>query len=120
MTEKTITAYDDLEFAPLSEGNPVEAAFLWGNPETGPATFMVRIPAGYAEPFHSHTATYHAVLVKGDFQSRDPDNPDDATTYGPGAFMVQPGGGVHAEASAGEEVVALVRFDGPPDFVPAE
>ena len=68
MTEKTITAYEDLQFGPLGEGSPVEAALLWGNPETGPAAVLVRFPEGFAEPFHSHSSTYHAVLVKGSFQ----------------------------------------------------
>ena len=119
MTEKTITAYADLEFAPLGEGNPVEAALLWGNPETGPAAIMVRSPAGYAEPWHSHSSTYRAVLVQGKFQTRS--KGDEVTTsdiYGPGSYLVQPGGAVHSEVNAGDdEVVALVFFEGPVDFV---
>lgn len=50
MTEQTVTAYEHLQFAPLAEGSPVEIAVLWGNPETGPITVMVRISEGYEEP----------------------------------------------------------------------
>lgn len=122
MTEKSITAYADLQFAPLAEGSPVEVAVLWGDPATGPATVMVRFPEGYAEPWHSHSSTYHAVLIKGEFQTRSKDNGATLTdVYGPGAFIVQPGGTVHSEVNAGKgELVALVYFDGPVDFVLAE
>ena len=120
MTEKTVTAYEDLQFAPLAEGSPVEIAMLWGNPETGPAAIMVRLPEGYREPWHSHTTTYHTVLIKGEFQtrSRDIDGDTMSEVYGPGSYAVQPGGAVHAEVNAGPgELVALVFFDGPVDFV---
>ena len=119
MTIKTLTAYDDLQFAPLAEGSPVEVAVLWGNPETGPAAVIVRFPAGYQEPWHSHTSTYHSVLIKGEFQTQSKDA--DVTVsevYGPGSYAVQPGGAVHSEINAGSgELVALVYFDGPVDFV---
>jgi len=120
MTEKSITAYEDLQFGPLGEGSPAEAALLWGDPATGPCALMVRFPEGYAEPWHSHSSTYRAVLVKGQFQSRSQDATDSTTVYGPGACMVQPGGVVHSEVNAGKgRMVALVYFEGPVDFVPA-
>ena len=122
MLEKSITAYEDLQFAPLGEGSPVEIAVLWGDPATGPAAVMVRFPEGYSEPWHSHTSTYRALLIKGGFQTRSKDNGDTSTdVYGPGAYMVQPGGAVHSEVNAGQgELVALVYFEGPVDFVLAE
>ena len=122
MTEKTITAYADLQFGPIAEGSPVEVALLWGNPVTGPATVLVRFPEGYAEPWHSHSSTYRSVLIKGDFLTRSRDNGETSTdVYGPGAYLVQPGGAVHSEVNAGRgDLVALVHFEGPVDFVPAE
>lgn len=122
MTEKTITAYDDLQFGPIAEGSPVEVALLWGNPVTGPATVLVRFPEGYAEPWHSHSSTYRSVLIKGDFLTRSRDNGETSTdVYSPGAYLVQPGGAVHSEVNAGQgDLVALVHFEGPVDFVPAE
>lgn len=118
MTEKAAIAYEDLQFGPLAEGSPVEVAFLWGNPETGPAAVMVRFPEGYQEPWHSHTSTYHSVLIKGGFQSRSKSENAEPKTYGPGSYAVQPGGDIHSEVNAGSgELVAFVYFDGPVDFV---
>jgi quercetin dioxygenase-like cupin family protein len=119
MTTKTVTAYEDLQFGPLAEGSPVQAALLWGNPETGPAAVMVRFPEGFQEPLHSHSSTYHAVLIKGEFQTRSKDasGVTESEACGPGSYAVQPGGDVHAEVNAGAgEMVALVYFDGPVDF----
>jgi quercetin dioxygenase-like cupin family protein len=119
MIEKTITAYEDLQFTPLVDGSPVEIAMLWGNPETGPAAVMVRLPEGYEEPWHSHTTTYHSVLIKGEFQTNSRNgNVTLSEVYGPGSYAVQPGGAVHSEVNAGKgELVALVYFDGPIDFI---
>ncbi len=120
MTKTTITAYEDLQFAPLGEGSPVEAAVLWGNPETGPVAVMIRFPEGHQEPWHSHTATYHATVITGEFQTRSKDAGviKVSEIYGPGAYVVQPGGAVHSEVNAGSgELTALVYLDGPVDFV---
>ena len=121
MLEKSITSCKDLQFAPLGEGNPVEAALLWGDPATGPVAFLVRMPPGYSEPWHSHSSTYRAVLIEGRLQSRGKDAATDfADVYEPGAYLVQPGGQVHSEVNAGNRpLLALVIFDGPADFVPA-
>ena len=119
MTDKKMTEYENLGFAPVSEGSPVEATLLWGNRQTGPAAVMIRVPEGHEEPWHHHSSTYHAVIVKGQFQSRSQDASDSTTVYGPGSYVVQPGGVVHREVNAGKgDLVALVYFDGPIDFVP--
>ena len=122
MLEKSITSYKDLQFAPLGEGNPVEAALLWGDPSTGPVAFLVRMPKGCSEPWHSHTSTYRAVLLEGQFQSRGKEAATDfAEVYRPGTYVVQPGGQVHSEVNAGDgPLLALVFFEGPADFVPSK
>jgi quercetin dioxygenase-like cupin family protein len=122
MIELSITSCKDLQFAPLGEGNPVEAAFLWGDPAKGPAASIVRMPKGCTEPWHSHTSTYRAVLIEGRFQSRGKDSLTDfSQVYGPGSYAVQPGGQAHAEVNAGDgPLLALVFFEGPVDFVPSK
>lgn len=102
MTEKTISAYDDLPFAPLAEGIPVEIAMQWGNPETGPAAVMIRFSEGHEEPRHGHTPTYHSVLTKGEFKSKSKgaDTPK-SDSFRPDSYAVQAGGAVHSEVNAG-------------------
>jgi quercetin dioxygenase-like cupin family protein len=122
VTEKMMADYEDLPFSPLAEGSPVHVAVLWGNPEIGPAAVMVKFPEGYQEPWHYHSSTYHAVLVKGEFSSRSPEGgPDSERVFLPGSYIVQPGGVTHAEINSGDgELLAMVYFDGPVDFVLAE
>lgn len=122
MSHNTMTAYEDLQFAPLAEGSPVQIALLWGNPETGPAAVLVKFPEGYQEPWHSHSSTYHAVVVRGTFRSRSPEGgPESERVLGPGSHILQPGGVTHAELNAGPgDSVAMVYFDGPVDFLLAE
>jgi quercetin dioxygenase-like cupin family protein len=122
MTETSITSYENLEFAPVAEGSPVEVAMLWGDPVNGPVAVLVRFPEGYAEPWHSHTSTYRSVLIKGKFQNRKANNGGGTDEIvSPGAYSVQAGGEVHSEANAGEgEMVAFVYFEGPIDFVMPE
>jgi len=122
MTERTITAYEGLQFGPIAGGSPVEAAVLWGNGETGPAASMIRLSEGYQKPWHSHTTTYHSVLVKGEFRTPRKDTAvTESEVFGPGAYTVQPGGAVHSLVITGSsESVAFVLLDGPVDFVPAE
>ena len=122
MPEKSITSFKDLQFAPLGEGNPVEAALLWGDPGSGPSAFLIRMPQGYSEPWHSHTSTYRAVLLQGQFQSRGKDAATDfAEVYEPGAYAVQPGGQVHSEVNTSDgPLLAVVFFEGPADFIPAK
>lgn len=122
MLEKSVNSAKDMQFVPLGEGTPVEAAHLWGDPTTGPVAFLIRFPKGHAEPWHSHTATYRAVLIEGAFQSRGKEPATDfAATVGPGAYVVQPGGELHSEVNAGDgQLLAFVFFEGPPDFVLGE
>jgi quercetin dioxygenase-like cupin family protein len=114
----TVHTCEDLPFGPLAEENPLEIAVLWGKPETGPAAVMVRLPEGYQEPWHSHTTTYHFVLVKGTFRTRGKNDNVEPKLFGPGSYAVQLGGLVHSEINAGEgELVAFVNFDGSVDFI---
>jgi quercetin dioxygenase-like cupin family protein len=122
VTDKILTGFEDLQFVPLGEGNPVHFAHLWGDLQTGPAAVMVKFPKGYQEPWHHHSSTYHAVVVKGSFRSLSREGgAQSEKVLGPGSHMIQPGGVVHAEANAGPgDSYAMVYFDGPLDFVPAQ
>jgi hypothetical protein len=47
--------------------------------------------------------------------------PDSERVLGPGSYVVQPGGVIHAKINPGaSELLAIVYFDGPVDYVLAE
>ena len=58
------------------------------------------------------------MLVKGEFSSRSPEGIlDSERVLGPGSYIVQSGGDVHAEINAGAgESLAMIYFDGPVGF----
>ena len=92
MADKTITAYESLPLTQSAVGSPVEITVLRGVPESGPAAVMVRFPEVFQEPWHSHTTTYHSMLIKGEFQIKTKDaKVTESEVYGPGSYTVQPG-----------------------------
>lgn len=116
--KQVLTSLENLPMAPRFDGDPIRIGVLWGNPETGPVATMIQMPEGYAEQLHKHSSTYHCVIVKGDFQTLDADG-NATDVYGPGSYVLQPGGVSHAEKNAGNgDLLAFVYFDGPIDVIP--
>jgi quercetin dioxygenase-like cupin family protein len=117
-----IRSFDDLEFAPMAEGSPVQISVLWGDPATGPVGFLVRIPAGFEQPMHTRTSDYRAVVIEG--SALHWIEGEDKRMVGPvgkGGYWLQPGGQVHGDKNPGDEdALGLVIFDGPVDFILAE
>ena len=93
-----------------------------GRPSNGAGRFHGSHAKGCSEPWHSHTSTYRAVLIDGRFRSRGKDGATDfSEAYGPGSYVVQPGGQTHSEVNAGDgPLLALVFFEGPADFAPSK
>lgn len=112
-------AYDDLTWVPFGEGSPVMMAQLWGNMATGPSGFLLKMPAGFEVPMHTHSAGYRAVVISGEALHWDKGTERaDAVAVGPGSYLEQPPGAFHYDANPGsQDMVALVIYDGPVDFV---
>ena len=111
--------FEDMQFFPMAEGSPVLMSVLWGDPATGPSGVMLKMPAGFETPIHTHSAGYRAVVIQGQathwIEGADPSA---AHRAGPGSYVVQPAGEWHGDLNAGPgEVVVLVIYDGPIDFV---
>jgi quercetin dioxygenase-like cupin family protein len=117
-----IKSFEDLEFVPFAEGSPLELAVLWGDMATGPVGFIVRVPGGTAEPMHSHTSDYRAIVLEGQaLHWIDTEDKDSVEPVGEGGYWFQPADQVHGDANPTDEpTLALIIFDGPVDFVPAE
>ena len=113
-----IRSIDDLQFGPFGEG-PVEIAVLWGDPSSGPSGFILKIPAGFEAPVHSHTASYRAVVIEGAaLHWLGTEDKDSAAPLSAGGYWLQPGGQLHGDANASDGTsLALVIFDGTLDFM---
>ena len=108
MADKTITAYESLPLTQSAVGSPVEITVLRGVPESGPAAVMVRFPEVFQEPWHSHTTTYHSMLIKGEFQIKTKDaKVTESEVYGPGSYTVQPGVLFTQKSTQGQVLLTL-------------
>jgi hypothetical protein len=117
-----IKGFEDLQFGPFGEGSPVQMAVLWGDPMSGPSAFILKVPPGFETPMHTHSATYKAVVLDGEaLHWLDTEDKAAVSLVGKGGYWIQPGGQVHADANpTDKEAVALLIYDGPLDFLPAE
>lgn len=116
------TDFDDLEWTPMAEGVPVDLSVLWGNLETGPVGFLIRVAPGFAAPMHSHSANYRAVVVSGRHKHWiEGEDPEAMDLLGPGSVFVQAADQLHGDANVTDEpVVSFVYFDGPFDMIVPE
>jgi uncharacterized protein DUF4437 len=112
----------DLKWKPLDPkagAKGPQTAEVWGDSASGPNGFFIKVPAGFASPAHTHSADYHAVVLKGTMMNYAPD--DKAPKEMPsGSYWFQPANGAHVTAcKKGAECMAYVYMLGKFDFMPA-
>ncbi|MGE6758340.1 DUF4437 domain-containing protein [Corallococcus interemptor] len=113
------TAYDKLSWTEMMPGGP-SVHVLWGDMKKGPYALLMKFPAGFDSGPHTHSASYHGVLVKG----RMTNTSEGAAAAGAveaGSTWDQPGKVVHRnQCSPDAECVMLIAQDKPFDFAPAK
>jgi hypothetical protein len=69
---------------------------------------------------HTHTASYQAVLVKGQSKHWPAGAGEEAKAkvLNPGSHWYQPGKALHGDECLSAQCVLFLQFDGPYDFVP--
>lgn len=89
--QPTVIQAADMQWTDLDpEGAPgVQLAALWGNPSEGPFGALLKLPAGFVSPLHTHTHDIGAVIVSGTYIQE----PRGGVEFqiGPGSYMMQPG-----------------------------
>ena len=82
----------DVKWTDLDPGAPgVKVADLWGNHATGAFGALLRLPAGFVAPLHTHTYDMKVVIVSGTYIQAPEGKPE--FRLGPGSYFLQPGGG---------------------------
>ena len=116
-TDQTIIDLNQLVWEPLkAEGVPPgpELAVLRGDAKGGALEVMVRLPANYTFPNHSHTSDELYVWLKGNFTYIAADGT--ATPLSGQSYISLPGGVPHALACGAEPCVFYVRYARPLDL----
>jgi anti-sigma factor ChrR (cupin superfamily) len=83
---------NDMKWTDLDpSGAPgVKVADLWGNHASGAFGALLKLPAGFAVPLHTHTYDMKVVIVSGTYVQAPDGKPE--FRLGPGSYFLQPGG----------------------------
>jgi quercetin dioxygenase-like cupin family protein len=109
--DQVIIDLNKLVWAPLeAEGVPPgpEIAVLRGDGKAAGFEVVVRLPANYTFPNHSHTSDEHYVWLRGNFTYIAADGT--ATPLSGQTYISLPGGVPHALACGAEPCVFYVRY----------
>lgn len=96
----------------------VKVVDLWGNHATGAFGALLKLPAGFAVPLHTHTSDMKVVFLSGTYIQAPEGKP--AVRLGPGSYMMQPGGNYRHTTSCDKasECVFFVESQGKFDLMP--
>jgi len=110
------------KFAPMDPSQPdgPKLAVVYGDPKVGPVGFLLELPAGANAGLHSHTGSYHAVVIDGAPYHWLPFEKDEGEPVPPGTYWYQPGGYDHGDRCTGDAPChAFVFNEQMLDFKPA-
>jgi hypothetical protein len=98
----------------------VKIADLWGDHTKGPFGALLKLPAGFTAPLHTHTHRMRVVFLSGTYIQEAEGKP--AVRLGPGSYMMQPGGSYRhiTTCDKAAECVFFVESGGAFDLHPAE
>ena len=112
----------DLKWQPLDPQNAKgpQWAALWGDGQSEPNGFLLKIKAG-SEPFwHIHKHDYHGIVLAGTINNMESGN-QTAKDLPVGSYWMQPGGYKHTtNCKAGADCVVYLEFTGAFDVIPAK
>jgi hypothetical protein len=113
--EMLIKPFETLQFSPLKPGEP-QIAPVRGDPEREGSAIVMKMGRG-AFPMHTHTASYHLVVIKGVMKHWGADGSQkSAPPMKPGSYWYQPAGQAHGDSCESKECVWFISFDGVRDF----
>ena len=120
--EMVVRSFDEVRFVPVDPSRPdaAQIAVLWGDPNTGPSTMLLKMRKGPGR-LHYHTSDYHLSLLQGTMKHwAKGANEADAKPLGPGSYWFQPGGAAHGDSCLSDECLMFVTWAGKRDGMLAE
>jgi hypothetical protein len=117
-TAPVMVSFGDLKWTELQERKGMHFAVLSGDPKTGEYTQMRRVPAGTANPLHSHSSEIKNVIISGVWYTGA--TAASARDFGPGSVVIMPADWVHISGCrAASDCVLYQEGKGKFDFNPA-
>lgn len=91
-TKPVITPAADMKWVDMQPGPPgVKIVDLWGDHTKSAYGALIKFPAGFAAPLHTHKSNMKIVVVSGTFIHGAPGETE--ARLGPGSYFLQPGDG---------------------------
>ena len=113
-----MVSFTDLKWTELPERKGMQFAVISGDPKTGAYTQMRKVPAGAANPLHSHSSELKNVIISGVWYTGT--NETNARDFGPGSVVMMPANWVHVSGCrAGSDCMFYQEGEGKFDFKPA-
>jgi len=101
-----------------SPGAPGDLFALWGDSAAGGYGALVRMPAGFDSGLHAHTGDYRGVLISGVWEHVEADGRGAGQELLPGAYVMQPGMGMHIDrCKSSEGCILFIQQDVRADMV---
>ena len=110
----TMIPAEKIPWAEEAPGQPQRLGRLWGERSEGPAGTLLRVPAGFVAPVHTHTADYRAVVIRGTWRHwYTEDKTDDAPPLEAGSYWTQRANQWHADACISDTpcIILLINED---------
>jgi len=115
-----VMAASDLKWVDLDPvGAPgIKIVDLWGNHTTGAFGSLIKFPAGFFAPMHTHTSDYNVVVLEGTWINGPEGRPP--IRLGPGSYMLQPGEGYRHTTTCDKASNCLIHVEskGKFDLIP--
>jgi len=102
----------DLKWTDLDpKGAPgVKIADLWGDHSKGAFGAMIKFPAGFSAPLHTHTHDMKLVIVSGTFVQAPEGKPEFRLSAG--SYLMQPGGNYRHTTSCSKDAECVFFAEG--------
>jgi quercetin dioxygenase-like cupin family protein len=110
----------DIKWVEISPDTPgVKIADLWGDHTKGAFGALIKFPAGFSAPLHTHTHDFRIVVVSGTFIHGPEGKPE--VSLGAGSYVLQPGNYRHTtKCGAASECVIFSEGKGAFDLIPVD
>ncbi len=114
MTKNKMVLVDanEAEWQPVELPNLPSGAFMKPlnlNEKTGSLTALVKFPAGFVEPRHSHSVGHTVYVIENELGSGN-------SAYTEGTYWYAPANDVHGPVEQEDDCTFLLITDGPLDF----
>jgi hypothetical protein len=117
----TLIPAGELKWEDYAPGSPLKIVQLWGDRTKGEYAMLLKLPAGFEVPLHTHSADYQGITLQGVWvHPVEGDAASESKELPPMSYVDQPGKQVHRDTCKGTtDCVLFIRQAKKGDFIPA-